>query len=91
MNGTPLQIAGAVIPTVIGGYAMARGLVYRRVPKPARLVLFVGGVMGVIPGFITDILGMMVIACGFLFERWLVKREALKEEEQVRIQPTTGA
>jgi TRAP transporter 4TM/12TM fusion protein len=91
MNGTPLQIAAAVIPTVIGGYAMARGLVYRRVPKPARVVLFVGGVMGVIPGYITDILGMIVIACGFLFERWLLKHEALKEEEQVRIQPTTGA
>jgi TRAP transporter 4TM/12TM fusion protein len=90
MNGTPFQIIAALIPTIIGGYAMARGLAYRRVPKPARVVFFVGGFMGIIPEYFTDLLGMGVIACAFLLERWLLKRETLKENEQVRIQPTTG-
>ncbi|MEW6334197.1 MAG: TRAP transporter large permease subunit, partial [Thermodesulfobacteriota bacterium] len=78
MMGTPFQIVAALIPTFIGGYAMARGLMYRRVPKPARLVFFIGGLMGIIPEYFTDILGMVVIVCAFLLERWLLKREARK-------------
>lgn len=88
MMGTPFQIVAALIPTFIGGYAMARGLMYRRVPKLARLVFFIGGAMGIIPEYFTDILGMIVIGCAFLLERWLLKRKALKEEA---IQSTTGA
>ena len=74
MIGSPFQIAAAVIPTIIGGYAMARGLGYQRVPKPARFVFVVGGAMGVLPDMITDILGMVVIVMAFLLERWLLKQ-----------------
>ena len=77
MIGSPFQIAAAVIPTLIGGYAMARGLGYKRVPKPARLVFVLGGALGVLPEMTTDFLGMAVIVTAFLLERWLLKQREL--------------
>lgn len=80
MRGTPFQIAAAVIPVIIGGYGMARGLGYQKVPKPARLMFVVGGVLGVLPGHLTDIAGILIMFFAYLFERWLSKQREVSIE-----------
>jgi TRAP transporter 4TM/12TM fusion protein len=79
MRGSVVEIAAAVIPTLIGGYAMARGVGYVKSPWPARILFGIGGLGGVLPDRATDIAGMVAIICAFVLEWWLLKRRALKD------------
>lgn len=71
---TPISVVQIVITSLTGMFAVAvcmNGHLFRKVPWPLRLIALVGGLLMMDPGFITDIIGLVMVLAVFLFQKFV--------------------
>ena len=71
-----LQVAQIVLSALIGLFAVAaalNGYLFRRIPALFRLVLAAGGIAMMIPGTLTDVVGLAVVAAVVIFQYMTAK------------------
>ena len=74
----PIEIVQICISALCGLFGVAaalNGFFIRKIPTLLRLILFVGGLCMIIPGTITDIAGLVMIALIALYQHMMEKRE----------------
>ena len=74
----PIEIVQICISALCGLFGVAaalNGFFIRKIPTLFRLILFVGGLCMIIPGTITDIAGLVMIALIALYQHMMEKRE----------------
>jgi len=74
--GSPLNVLQALVTATIGAFALGAGvgnflLTHNRLEE--RLALFVGAVLLIKPGWITDLIGLVIIAAVILKQYWRIK------------------
>lgn len=65
INTTPLQVVQIVITSLIGMFSLAAGssgFMLRKLELPWRLAAIIGGLLLIDPGYVTDIVGLAIIA-----------------------------
>ena len=74
----PIEIVQICISALCGLFGVAaalNGFFIRKIPTLLRLILFAGGLCMIIPGTITDIAGLVMIALIALYQHMMEKRE----------------
>lgn len=77
IDTTPMEIAQMVVTSIIGmvGISTAmEGYLFTHVSKLERLFFLVGGLLLVDPGSLTDIIGLIILAAAFLYQRTKAKK-----------------
>lgn len=67
--GEPIEIILVVITSLLGAYAIAVSTEgWLKIPLNifSRAIIFVGGILMVVPGIYTDLIGILIIALGFI-------------------------
>ncbi|WP_396265771.1 TRAP transporter permease [Halobacillus shinanisalinarum] len=85
--GGALQIITSVISAIIGiiGIACAaEGWLLRHAFWYERVILFGGSILMIVPGFYTDIAGIVILVLVFLFQRKLRKNLLTNEMEEIK-------
>ena len=77
--GTPLAVLQALVTATIGAFALGAGvgnflLTHNRIPE--RLMLFAAAVLLIKPGWITDLIGLVLIAAVLSSQYWRLRRGA---------------
>jgi TRAP transporter 4TM/12TM fusion protein len=78
VGASPLNVIQIIITSFIGMFGLAAGIegfMLKKVPVPLRLAAIVGGLMAIDPGYVTDIIGFVLIALVFVLQVVGVKRE----------------
>ncbi len=70
-----VQICISALLGIFGVAAALNGFLFRRLAAPLRVVLAVGGLGMMIPGVITDVLGLVLMVGIFLYEYLMAKRQ----------------
>jgi TRAP transporter 4TM/12TM fusion protein len=79
VGASPLNVIQIIITSFIGMFGLAAGIegfMLKKVPLPLRLAAIVGGLMAIDPGYVTDIIGFILIALMFVLQVVGVRREA---------------
>lgn len=79
MDGPILSIAESLITAMIGIYCLAaaiEGFMYRKVTLPLRAVLFIGAILLLDGGWMTDVAGVVVFLSVFSYQKYLGKKPA---------------
>jgi len=82
VGASPLNVIQIIITSFIGMFGLAAGIegfMLKKVPVPLRLAAVVGGLMAIDPGYVTDIIGFVLIALVFVLQVVGVKREAAQK------------
>ena len=77
----PFQVVQIVISSLVGLFGVAaalNGFLYRPINPLFRLALVAGGLGMMIPGTLTDVIGLAVVAAVVLLQRAAAKREAVQ-------------
>ena len=77
----PFQVVQIVISSLVGLFGVAaalNGFLYRPINPLFRLALVAGGLSMMIPGTLTDVIGLAVVAAVVLLQRAAAKREAVR-------------
>lgn len=75
----PLEIVQICISALCGLFGVAaalNGFFIRKIPIPLRLILFVGGLCMIIPGTVTDIAGLVMIALTAAYQHLMQKKDS---------------
>lgn len=75
----PLEIVQICISALCGLFGVAaslNGFFIRKIPVPLRLILFIGGLCMIIPGTVTDIAGLVMIALTALYQHLMQKKDS---------------
>ena len=86
INATPLTITYSAVTAIIGmwGASMAMiGFCQNLLNLPQRLMFLVGGICMIIPGTLTDAIGIGLIAVAYLWQRTNKVKGAVKQEEDL--------
>ena len=86
INATPLTITYSAVTAIIGmwGASMAMiGFCQNLLNLPQRLMFLVGGICMIIPGTLTDAIGIGLIAVAYLWQRTNKIKGAVKQEEDL--------
>ena len=78
-NPSPFQVVQIVISALLGIFGVAaalNGFLYRPIPMPLRIALTIGGLCMMIPGNITDIVGLAAVAAVIVYQRTLARKTA---------------
>jgi len=81
VGASPLNVIQIIITSFIGMFGLAAGIegfMFKKVPVPLRFAAVIGGLMAIDPGYITDIIGFVLIALVFVLQTVGTKREAAK-------------
>jgi len=81
IDTTPLEIAQIFVTSLIGMFAVAvavQGYFLTKVNPLFRIVLFIGGLLCIDPGVLTDIIGILVIAVIFTLQKMKANKEKLQ-------------
>ena len=76
---SPLQVVQIVISALIGLFGVAaalNGFLYRKINPLFRLLLIAGGLGMMVPGTLTDVMGLVVVGGIVLYQRMSAKRLA---------------
>ena len=79
IDTTVVEVVQIVISSLIGLFGVAaalNGFLYRPIPVLLRLALVVGGLCMMIPGTLTDVIGLVVVGGAVLYQRMRSKRAA---------------
>ena len=74
---SPFQVVQIVLSSLLGLFGVAaalNGFFYRHIPVVLRLVLTAGGLAMMIPGAITDVVGLVVVGGIMVYQRSAAKR-----------------
>ncbi len=74
---TPFQVVQIVISALLGIFGVAaslNGFLFRQIPVLLRVVLAVGGLCMMIPGSITDVVGLAVVAVIVFYQRAMAQK-----------------
>ncbi len=74
----PLEVIQICISALCGLFGVAaalNGFFIRKIPVPLRIVLFIGGLCMIIPGTVTDIAGLVMIALIAVYQHLMEKKE----------------
>ncbi len=77
----PFQVVQIVLSSLVGLFGVAaalNGFLYRPINPLFRLALVAGGLGMMIPGTLTDVIGLAVVAAVVLLQRAAAKREAVQ-------------
>lgn len=83
INATPMAITYAAVTAVVGmwGVSMAMiGFCQNLLNIFQRLLFFVGGICMIIPGSMTDIVGVVLLAAAFMWQRTNKIKGAIKQQ-----------
>lgn len=86
INATPLTITYSAMTAIVGmwGASMAMiGFCQNLLNIPQRLMFFVGGICMIIPGTITDAIGIALVVLAYLWQRTNKVKGAIKQEEDL--------
>ncbi|WP_293736432.1 TRAP transporter permease [uncultured Phascolarctobacterium sp.] len=86
INATPLTITYSAVTAIIGmwGASMAMiGFCQNLLNLPQRLMFLVGGICMIIPGTLTDAIGIGLIAVAYLWQRTNKIKGTVKQEEDL--------
>jgi len=78
VGASPLNVIQIIITSFIGMFGLAAGIegfMLKKVSLPLRFAAVIGGLMAIDPGYITDIIGFVLIALVFVFQVVGVRRE----------------
>ena len=81
MDQGPIVAIQIIITSFCGLFGIAAALnghVYSKVNPLFRILLIVGGLCMMIPGTVSDLIGIALVVCIFLYQRMLGKKEAAK-------------
>ena len=74
----PLEIVQICISALCGLFGVAaalNGFFIRKIPLPLRAILLVGGLCMIIPGTVTDLIGLVMIAATALYQQMMLRKE----------------
>ena len=74
----PVEIVQICISALCGLFGVAaalNGFFIRPIPIPLRLVLLVGGLCMIIPGTVTDIIGLVMVAATAVYQHMMARKE----------------
>ena len=74
----PLEIVQICISALCGLFGVAaalNGFFIRKIPLPLRTILLVGGLCMIIPGTVTDLIGLVMIAATALYQQMMLRKE----------------
>ena len=77
IDANALQIIEIVLTSLLGIFGVAacmNGYLYKHVSWPVRIALGVGGLLMMVPTFITDIIGFAILAVCFVFQKLMAKK-----------------
>ena len=80
VNTTPFEVIQVIISSFVGMFLVASGLMgfmTRDLNWPARLIAIAGGLCLIIPGTVTDLTGLAVLAVLLAFQWWQGKKIAV--------------
>ena len=60
---------------LFGVAAALNGFFIRKIPLPLRAILLVGGLCMIIPGTVTDLIGLVMIAATALYQQMMLRKE----------------
>ena len=72
------ELAVVVATALMGLFAVAAGLnghIFRPIPMPLRLVLIAAGLAMMVPGALTDVIGLVVVVLAVGFQWFMARRE----------------
>ena len=69
-----VQIAASSVAGLFGVAAALNGFLYRPINPVFRILLVAGGLCMMIPGTVTDLIGVVVVAAIIVFQRASAKR-----------------
>ena len=75
----PVEIVQICISALCGLFGVAaalNGFFIRPIPIPLRLVLLVGGLCMIIPGTVTDIIGLVMVAATAVYQHMMARKES---------------
>ena len=78
VGASPLNVIQIIITSFIGMFGLAAGIegfVLKKVPVPLRFAAVIGGLMAIDPGYITDIIGFVLIALVLVFQVIGIRQE----------------
>ena len=73
----PLQVVQIVVSSLIGLYGVAaalNGYLYSKINPLLRVVLVAGGLGMMVPGTITDVVGLVLVVAVVVYQRMMAKR-----------------
>jgi TRAP transporter 4TM/12TM fusion protein len=79
VGASPLNVIQIIITSFIGMFGLAAGIegfMLKKVPVPLRLAAIVGGLMAIDPGYVTDIIGFILIGLVLVVQVIGVKQES---------------
>ena len=85
VDTTALEVIQICISAVIGLFGVAvalNGYLFRRMHPLLRILIAAGGLAMMIPGTLTDVIGLVVVAAIVVYQRVSHKKEQLPPEEQ---------
>ena len=74
-----IQICISALCGLFGVAAALNGFFIRKIPMPLRLILLIGGLCMIIPGTVTDLIGLLMIACTAVYQRLMLRHDAAAE------------
>ena len=77
IDTTPIQVVQIVISSLVGLFGVAaalNGFLYRSINPLFRVILAAGGLCMMIPGTLTDVIGLAVVVGIILFQRATAKK-----------------
>ena len=72
INSTPVEIIQTVITALIGMFGVAMGLegyAQRKIAWPLRIISIIGGLLLIVPGIKTDIVGLIIVGTLYFWQR----------------------
>jgi len=79
VGASPLNVIQIIITSFIGMFGLAAGIegfMLKKVSVPLRLAAVIGGLMAIDPGYVTDIIGFILIALVFVMQLISVKQKS---------------
>ncbi len=73
VDTTALEIVQIIITSLLGMFGVAaalNGFLYRPISWPLRLLVCVGGLLMIIPGTVTDVAGIVLVAGVVAYQKW---------------------
>ncbi len=70
-----IQICISALCGLFGVAAALNGFFIRPIPIPLRLVLLIGGLCMIIPGTVTDIIGLVMVAATAVYQHMMARKE----------------
>ena len=80
----PLEVIQIIISSLVGLFGVAaslNGFLYQRIPVLLRLVLAGGGLAMMVPGDLSDVIGLVAVAAVVIYQRMNAKRVQTLEQK----------